>query len=313
MPDLMKLFFTDEVMRRLRNAPQTMSLQWRRLVLTASGPAPPDPFEADLILRARAQRAAWEVYIDSAHAVGLLDAPHDRDLVQRLTSVDDDQFRSAIAECLAAWYFRGKLGLPTSARPTGARNRPLELLVKLPEGDMHVEVKSPLVEPICDGVARSFDDSGLLEERLAKAASQFGQDTMNLLFLTGRLTLPIMDHRRFLSKAFYADQRMVIPISKRTGEPTEPMRVEYTADGRFLKHWGDEGPRHTRVSGVMFVEEHIRDIPTIGRESRRMAFHDALVMHNPNATYPLPEDVWGDCPQFVRRGDELLWTDGHQV
>ncbi len=313
MVDRMKSIFDDGVMRRLARAPQTMSLQWRRLVLTATGPTPSDWIDADLLLRARAQRAAWEVYVDAAHAVGLLDPPHDRDLVQRLASVDDDQFRSAIAECLAAWYFRGRLGLPTSARPTGNRNRPLELLVKIPEGDVHVEVKSPLVEPICDGVARSVDDSGLLEDRLAKAASQFGHDTMNLLFLTGRLTLPIMDHRRFLSKAFYADQRMVIPIGKSTGEQAGPMRVEYIPDGRFLKHWGDEGPRHTRVSGVIFVEEHIRDIPTIGRESKRMVFHDSLVMHNPNATHPLPEDMWGDCPQFVRRGEELLWTDGHSV
>ena len=61
---------------------------------------------------------------------------------ERLTSVEDDQFRSAISECLAAWYFRGMLGLPTSARPTGNRNRPLELLVKIPEGDMHVEVSN---------------------------------------------------------------------------------------------------------------------------------------------------------------------------
>lgn len=313
MDDTMKAIFTEGVMRRLARATQTMSLQWRRLVLTASGPTPSDWSDVDLILRARAQRAAWEAYIDAARAVGLLDPPHDRDLVQRLTSVDDDQFRSAIAECLAAWYFGGKLGLPTSARPTGNRNRPLELLVKIPEGDMHVEVKSPLVEPICDGVARSFDDSGILEDRLAKAASQFGTDAMNLLFLTGRLTLPIMDCRRFLSKAFYADQRMVFPINRRSGEPAGPMRVEYTPDGRFLKNWGDQGPRHTRVSGVLFVEEHIRDRPTIGRERLRMVFHDALMMHNPNAVRPLPEDVWGDCPQLVRRGDELLWTDGHRV
>src|SRR2546426_4043167 len=46
----------------------------------------------------------------------------------------------------------------------------------------------------------------------------------NLLFLTGRLTLPIMSQRRFLSKAFYADQRFVIRINKGMIEwPTTPL------------------------------------------------------------------------------------------
>jgi hypothetical protein len=313
--DPLRAIFTDVVMERLAAAPQTQSLKWRRLVLTASGPMPSDRWDAEMVMRARGQKAAWDVYLDAAFACGLFDEPYARDLVERLTHVDDAQFRSGMAECLAAWYFMGKLRLPTSARPTGNNERPLELLVKLPDGDVHVEVKSPLREPIVDGRGHWFDDSDILESCLARASSQFRKDARNLLFLTGRLTLPIMSQRRFLSKAFYADQALVFHINRETGDPVGKGRVEYLPTGRFLKQWGEEeGPRHTRVGGVLFVEENLREYRSpFGRDWRVLAFHDALMMHNPNALLPLPEEPWGDCPQMVSRGDAIEWTDGHSV
>ncbi len=311
----LRAIFTEEVMDRLAGATQTDALAYRRVVLTASGPLPSDPWDAEDVMRWRGQRAAWEVYLDAAFACGLFDEPHGRDLVERLTHVDDGQFRSGMAECLAAWYFAGKLRLPTSARPTGNNDRPLELLVTLPDGDLHVEVKAPLREPVVDGRAHSVDDSDILESCLAKAASQFRKDARNLLFLAGRLTLPIMRHRRFLSKAFYADQAYVFRVNRETGEPVGEGRVEYLPTGRFLKQWGNEqGPRHTRVGGVLFVEENIRQYRSpFGRDWKFLAFHDALMMHNPNALHPLPEEPWRECPQLVQRGDVIEWTDGHRV
>jgi hypothetical protein len=43
------------------------------------------------------------------------------------------------------------------------------------------------------------------------------------------------------------------------------------------------------------------------------AEHDALMMHNPNALHPLPDEPWGDCPQLVPRGNAMEWTDGQRV
>lgn len=226
--------------------------------------------------------------------------------------MDDDQFRSGMAECLAAWYFMGKLRLPTSARPTGNNDRPLELLVTLPDGDLCVEVKSPFREP-----GKGFqwvDDSDILESCLASASKQFRKDARNLLFLTGRLTFPIMTQRWCLSKAFYADQAYVVRFDRETGDMVDPGGVEYVPSGRFLKEWGKEGPRHTRVSGVLFVEENLRQYRApYARGWKVLAFHDALVMHNPNALHRLPEDLWGDTPQLLQRAGEILWTDGYQV
>src|SRR5262245_16432682 len=109
--DLLADLFTDEVIERLRSAPQTKALKYRVLVITLER-----PIQVPWI---PAHRAAWMAYLDAAATCGLLADPHAKDLVARLTSVDDEQFRSAMAECQAAWYLTKKLGLDATARPPG--------------------------------------------------------------------------------------------------------------------------------------------------------------------------------------------------
>jgi hypothetical protein len=255
-----------------------------------------------------AQRSAWNGYLRAADSCGLLADPYGKDLAARLTNVSDVQFRSAMAECQAAWYLSKKLGLDASARPRGKGASELELLVKLPDGDVHVEVKSPLRVGIADGVARELDDSDILDRCLADASKQLREDARNLVMLVGRLTLGV-DARRFFVKAFYAQEKFVIPIlANRTRGPA---RIEYDLTGRFLKVWpGEDRPRHTRVGGVLFVEENIRPLMSPDGEEVHRVDNDALMMHNPNALHPLAEEPWGDCPQLVLRGDAMEWTDG---
>ena len=78
-------------------------------VLTASGPIPnEDPWGARVRHR-RAERAAWDTYLAAGFACGLLDGEHGSDVLARLTGIDDDNFRLAMAECMVAWFFAARL------------------------------------------------------------------------------------------------------------------------------------------------------------------------------------------------------------
>ena len=72
----------------------------------------------------------------------------------------------------------------------------------------------------------------------------------------------------------------------------------------IVKVWGsEERPRFSRVGAVVCVEEEIRessDPPFVPR---------VLVLHNPYARNPLPENPWSSFTQLVRRGDGMVWTD----
>src|SRR5439155_11754781 len=114
-----------------------------------------------------------------------------------------------------------------------------------------------------------------------------------------------VNHRRFFVKAFYAAEKWL--INRNTGETW----IEYDRTGRFLRVWpGEQGPRHTRIGGVLFVQENIRPYVSVEGEEEHRADNDALMMHNPNALKPLPEEPWGDCPQMVVRDGAIVWTDG---
>jgi hypothetical protein len=295
--------FSREALERLANTSQTEELALRLRVITGRGLVSGSMRERQKQFL-EAQRSAWSDYVNAAHACGLFEEPHGADLVSRLRGVDDENFRSAIAECQGAWYLGRKLGLEVSARPVGKGSSELEFLLKLPDGEVHVEVKSPLREAISAG---SVDDSDILDRCLADASRQFKKETRNLLMLVGRLTLGV-SIRRFFVKAFYADQRWEIV------RETSEFRTEFDPTGRFLKVWpGEAGPRHTRVSGVLYVEENIRSHDLGDGSWNFRAEHDALMMHNPSALHSLPEESWGDCPQLVSRGDVMQWTDGHAV
>jgi hypothetical protein len=250
--------------------------------------------------------------VEAAVACGLFDEPHRSELVSRLSGVHDENFRSAMAECEAAWYLGSKLGLAVSARPPGGGNSELELLVTLPDGDVHVEVKAPFRDAIADGIVRHVDDSDILDRCLADASRQFKKSTRNLIMLVGRITLGTRA-RRFFIDAFYATRKWLITKHLVT-HTTGPLRTEFEPTGRFLKVWpGNKGPRHTRVSGVLYVEERIRDYRRPDGTLGLRAEHDVLMFHNPNALHPLPEGPWGDCPQLVTRGEAMEWTDGADV
>ncbi|NOT34434.1 MAG: hypothetical protein HOP12_09720 [Candidatus Eisenbacteria bacterium] len=299
--EVLRTLFTEQVLARLRAAPPTDSLVYRVAAITLTQP------RGLYVPWLEAQRLAWSSYLVAASDCGLLVGRFGRDLTARLTHVDDEQFRSAMAECQAAWYLREKLGLAVSARPPGKGASELELLVKLPEGDILVEVKSPLRVAIADGAAHALDDSDILDRCLADASKQLRKGTRNLVMLVGRLTLGI-HVRQFFVKAFYGAEKLLI------SRETRASRIEFDLNGRFLKVWpGEDGPRHTRVGGVLFVQENIRSSIGADGDHVHRTDNDSLMLHNPNAIHPLPEGPWRECPQLVLRGEVMEWTDGHPV
>lgn len=88
-------------------------------------------------------KRAWVDYIEAAWAGGMFDGDDGKELLARLRGVDDEGFRSAIAECFACWFFAKQLELPVSPRPQGRPGKKLEFLVQFPTGSACVEVKAP--------------------------------------------------------------------------------------------------------------------------------------------------------------------------
>ncbi len=148
------------------------------------------------------------------------------------------------------------------------------------------------------------DDADILERCLRHANRQFQRNTANILFLAPQLRTPVYQFRDQLIHAFYGRKRLTVPIDMSRGGAAGPMRSEFSPEGHFLKVWGsEERPRFSRVGAVVCVEEEIRessDPPFVPR---------VLVLHNPYARNPLPENPWSSFTQLVRRGDGMVWTD----
>jgi hypothetical protein len=288
--------FTPTVVTKLRRVTTpSPALSFRLRVLAAEGPNPDQSL--------RAHKSAWEVYLLAAFACALFEGEHGTDLRARLTGIDDDNFRSALNECLTAWYLAGHLNLRIEPRPEGRSDHPLEFAIMLPEGDIKVEVKSPF-RPITSDFWWG-DDADLLESALQEANKQFQSGDRNLLVIVPCLRLPIFDvgYRTPIERAFIGETVIGIPIDTRTGGPAGPESLVFKEKGRFTKGWSSEGvskPRFTRVGAALFLNEYVD-----GNEIR----HRALIVHNPNAHVTLPRDPWLGVPEFYNDGGRWRWSD----
>jgi hypothetical protein len=294
--------FTPEVLSRLnRISNPSPDLTFRLAVLAAGGLA-----SHNLRGRAlRARKSAWEVYLVAAFACGLFEGEHGAELRARLAGGDDNNFRSAMSECFAAWYLAGKRKLRVLSRPEGRPGHPLELLIKLPDADVNVEVKAPLRR-----ITEDFwwgDDSDALQSVLETANRQFEAGKRNLLVVVPSLRLDVLDVRDAIERAFIGETVIQIPIDTRTGGPAGPPTFPFRESGNFAKKWR-EGPRDnsqfvprfTRVSAAIFLSEY-----DAGSEVK----HRALIVHNPNAVAPLPADLFDGIPALVSHGGRWTWSD----
>lgn len=306
---MLKEIFSKTVRDKWRADLSSEELRQRLEILEASGPEPSDPYKKTYLKYLIKRKSAWDTYLSSANTLKLLDGEYGKDLIARLQDPNYDNFRSAMAECMAAWFLAGKLKFQLTPRPKGRKNNnPLEFLIKSNDDEICVEVKSPYRDATVGGWG---DGSDLLQAALESANKQFKPNVANLLAIIPEFPLSVFSYRRQLTTAFFGNQAIVIPINTQTGGPAGPETIEVIASGHFLRRTLPSGkpfkangdPRFTRVSSVISIEETIN-------EGLSYVEHNALVIHNPYSTKPLSREIWKDIPQFIPEENEIKWTDG---
>lgn len=307
-----EVFTHDVIGNLLDQVNPSRALAERAAVLSACGPIPVDEPLAGQVRRRRAQKAAWDAYLTTAQVCGLLDGGHGQDVWMRLRGTKDENFRSALAECRAAWFLAARMTLPTSAKPPGANGSVPDLAVDDEEGNITIEVKPPYREPIYAWYSGFIgDDAPMLVACLDVANKQFPSGGRNVLLLVAKTKFGHsgVPRRSESIKASFGQTKIIVPIDLEHGGPAGEATTEFFAQGKFLKIWGDK-PRFTRVSAVLSLGERYVEGPSGPLPQNGWVNHQWLVLHNPYCRYPVRQHLWGPCPQLIRDGDAIRWTDG---
>lgn len=164
-----------------------------RAMATAQPLLPGDDFTADSVIRL-ADRAAFNVYLQSAADIGLLRGRSGRELRTRLSSNDAPLHRGARAECVAAWWLTEVLRLPIKPRPIVVGRRELEFQVDHEDGPIYVEVKSPHRAARRGGSAYDPDaeHAGAIAVCMADAVKKFRPKDSNVLVLVPAFAWPLL-------------------------------------------------------------------------------------------------------------------------
>jgi hypothetical protein len=301
--DIDSIFTGDVICRLESHRNDSDEIQFRLEVLNSSKVQPSSPTEAWRLTNLTRKRALWERWVDAASRGGLFDGNEGIELRSRLAGVDDNGFRSAIAECMVAWAFSDDLGLRISPRPAGRGGSVLEFLVQAPSQEIHVEVKSPrnldeLTKPE-GGAVDVGAPATALARALESAAKQFNEGAANVLVLAFPETgapIPAVSCKPpelSLIPAFYGEHTLLT----RAGGPTVSA---FDPKGRFLRPYAGQ-PRFTRVSAIVCID----DVPPYEKLQ-------AVVLHNPHAIRPVEPKTFGDWRQLVPdpNSGAMRWTYG---
>jgi hypothetical protein len=333
--DALRELIPEETRRKWRKKGGAQLIE-RIQVLESSGPLPSDECEQQRMWQLRAQKAAWEMYLSTAYSCSLFCADRAADLVARLRSPDESDFRSAIAECLACWFFAGKLRLPFGPNCKGRGAKTLDMKIWLNSTAIGVEVKAPFAARPASG-GWFGDESEKIQQAIDSANRQFCDGSPNILVLVPELRRAIFQSRDDLVKACYGQRVIAGELNTSTGQ-IENVRSEFLRDGRLLntalpsgKRLKPDGlPGGRRISSIICIEQLLarRDdfyfssasslgdnLAIIAREAARerpesWIEHSVLVAHNPWAHYPIGPTHFSQFPQFARTTDsEMRWTD----
>lgn len=350
--DSLQDIFTPSVMEKLRKKrDQSEELQRRLDVLGACGPMPSDVWTAREVRAWRARKAAWEAYLNAAFVAGLFERASGNDRRARLTGVDDDNFRGAVGECVAAWYLACRMGFSVSRVPEGRKDSSIDMQADLPCGTASVEVKAPFRELPPSGCTWWGDDSDKIAQCLKKAEKQFADDRPNIMVMVPMLRTPIFHDRNTLVRACFGKSVIVCDVDVSGRHDVDPdLRTEFRPSGKFLntrKPSGsllkqDGSPAYRRMSAILCIEETLEckcpgpylavlrshandgtlgmDWSTIERQKQKHLSsanqtwigHEVLILHNPYALHQIPDSVFGDTVQLIPRGGVMEWTDGYE-
>ena len=144
MTDVLSAIFTDNIVERLRkSAADSPTADFRYRVVSLQRPNIAHSNLAPGQQRYFDTHERWNLWIQAAASAGLFERPHGSELRSRLTGVDPDGFRSALAECMTCWALSSELGLRMQPRPCGREGRVLEFAAEMPRCVVYFEVKSP--------------------------------------------------------------------------------------------------------------------------------------------------------------------------
>ena len=296
--------FTPEVVARLGQVRRPPTSRWDeagRLIRqrhTILGPeaTPRTP-------RQIAWRETWARYLDAADACGLLAAT---DLGARLVDTDDDNFRGALAECLAAWFLTNMLGITVEPNPDDHQRRNADLRARIGGLRLLVEVKAPFV-PVTNSVF-SGDDPADIVRCIKAAGRQFQKGCANLLVLVPTLRTPLSMDRGQLVGAAIGHEGRVFSVSLVPDVDPPPPEPFFLQDGKLAKRYpcktGGFTSDFTRVGAVMSIEEQL-----VPGEDQLRVDHVALVVHNPFAAVPIRPATFGSMAQFVFDGPAMHWRE----
>ena len=253
-----------------------------------------------------AWRTAWADFLEAAELCGLLTDP---ELLGNLTGDGDEQFRGAMAECLAAWYFATYLGMEVMAKPEDKSSKNVDLLVKTQDGEFFVEVKAPHVPRISSHVAG--DDTEVLVRCIKAAGRQAKKGRCNLLVVVPLLRTPLSFYRDQLLGATVGQMVWKVPVSLERGVEPPPAEVVFKQDGKLARlrpSGGSFSTDLTRIGAVLSIELRM----TEDEEERRQVEPFVLAVHNPFAECPIQPESLGCERQLVVKDGHMQWTDGHR-
>ena len=331
-PNPLKEILPEAVIRgwkRSQNPSEHLLLRWQ--TLEADGTYPVG------MRSLRAQKAAWERYLEAGFACRMFEGDKGSDLRGRLTGIDDDNFRSAMAECLVCWFFAGRMRLPINPSAPGREGKNLEMTVFDDDRDIGVEVKAPY-RPHRD--VGWGDDSDAIEGVLEQAEKQFDKGQPNILVVVPSGRLQFCASRKPLMRALYGRSKITFLVSKKTGAAVTEPKSEFFAEGKFFNNKRPGGklfkprdsmPAYQRVSALMCIEERVVEsdpeaalLSPRGDDERREADrriaqnriwieHEVVVLHNPFAYHPIRTDLFQEFPQCVPAESKMIWSDGHST
>jgi hypothetical protein len=296
MSDVLRGIFTDEIVGKLQKCGATLpsaEFGYRVLSLPPAQNSGPGLAASDQQLYQQT-RERWNRWIANAVSVGLFEEPHGAELKSRLTGIDHNGFRSALAECMTCWALSSELGLQVQPRPSGRGGCVLEFAVQTSQGDISFEVKSPRLrgsahcgpQPEESAAAMNIYSAALaMRAALRSANRQFARARRNILVIAlpeiekGPAAMLCPKWPAALIRALYGEQRAI-------AAPSGPSANQFVAEGNFLKQAGGV-PRFTRISAVIRLED------CCGHPQLR-----AAVLHNPCSQEPVDSSFFGEWRQF---------------